>query len=101
MSTNVTGSFPNELCCLMELWETISVNNHLDKATLKLMQIKKSLKHVSWLVSVSCHTVSASAVAVPSDQSSGSSTYAPRLDISLKKNTTTLKFDLDLPVAVF
>ena len=28
-------------------------------------------------------------------------TYAPRLDISLKKNTTTLKFDLDLPVAVF
>ena len=31
-------------------------------------------------------------------------TYAPRcswLNISLKKNTTTLKFDLDLPVAVF
>ena len=31
-------------------------------------------------------------------------TYAPRstrLDISLKKNITTLKFDLDLPVAVF
>ena len=27
--------------------------------------------------------------------------YAPRLDISLKKDTTTLKFDLDLPVAVF
>ena len=27
--------------------------------------------------------------------------YAPRLDISLKKKTTTLKFDLDLPVAVF
>ena len=53
MSTNVTGSFPNELCCLMELWETISVNNHRDKATLKLMQIKKSLKHVSWLVSLS------------------------------------------------
>ena len=28
-------------------------------------------------------------------------TYAPRLNISLKKNTMTLKFDLDLPVAVF
>ena len=27
--------------------------------------------------------------------------YAPRLDISLKKNTATLKFDLDLPVAEF
>ena len=26
---------------------------------------------------------------------------APRLDISLKKNTATLKFDLDLPVAEF
>ena len=32
---------------------------------------------------------------------SGSSTYAPRLDISLKKKTTNLKFDLDIPVAVF
>ena len=27
--------------------------------------------------------------------------YAPRLDISLKKNTATLTFDLDLPVAEF
>ena len=28
-------------------------------------------------------------------------TYAPRLDISLKKNPTTFKFAHDLPVAVF
>ena len=28
-------------------------------------------------------------------------TYAPRLDISLNKNTTTFKFAHDLPVAVF
>ena len=28
-------------------------------------------------------------------------TYAPRLDISLKKNATTFKFAHDLPVAVF
>ena len=28
-------------------------------------------------------------------------TYAPRLDISLKNNTTTFKYAHDLPVAVF